>query len=117
MPALNFKREFADLVRSGAKRQTIRIARKTPIKPGDQLHLFTGMRTKSCERLRTVACIGVDDLTIGPDLVVGGRLLVAAARERFANADGFESWADMSRWFEETYGLPFHGVVIYWEGK
>jgi len=51
MPALNFQSRFADLVASGKKRQTIRPVRRHPIKAGDLLHLFTGMRTKRCKRL------------------------------------------------------------------
>ena len=53
MPALNFRAEFADAVERGEKCQTIRAYRKdgrNP-KPGDTLHLYTGMRTRACRRL------------------------------------------------------------------
>ena len=52
MPALNFKKEFADKVASGEKRQTIRALRKdgkNP-RPGQKLYLYTGMRTKYCRK-------------------------------------------------------------------
>lgn len=62
MPSLNFKKQFAPMIKEGLKpenertgrikRQTIRAYRKDGRNPhpGDVLHLFTGMRTKSCER-------------------------------------------------------------------
>jgi len=28
--------------------------------------------------------------------------------------DGFDSIAELKRWFAEHYGLPFEGEVIYW---
>ena len=37
MPALNFKKEFADKVKNGEKRQTIRAMRKRRFQIGDNL--------------------------------------------------------------------------------
>ena len=54
MPALNFQRRFAELVKTGQKRQTIR-------------------------------------------------------------AYGFQNVTEMLQWCERTHGLPFIGLVIYWE--
>ena len=42
MPALNFQRQFADAVRCGYKRQTIRAKRKHTIRIGDTLYLQMG---------------------------------------------------------------------------
>lgn len=54
MPSLNFQKQFVALIESGAKRQTIRPVRKrTPIKVGDNLYLFTGLRTKNCKNIIT----------------------------------------------------------------
>ena len=51
--AINFKREFAEAVRSGKKRQTIRAPRKrNPSTEGCRLCLYTGMSTPKCEKLR-----------------------------------------------------------------
>jgi hypothetical protein len=46
MPTLNFKKQFSELVSSGKKRQTIRSIRKIPIKVGDKLYLYSGLRQK-----------------------------------------------------------------------
>jgi hypothetical protein len=37
-----------------------------------------------------------------------------SALERFAIADGFDSWLHMVEWFSNTHGLPFSGVLIQW---
>ena len=51
MPALNFKKQFAEKVETGEKRQTVRAKRKRAFVVGDKLYLYTGMRTKYCRKL------------------------------------------------------------------
>ncbi|WPZ28151.1 hypothetical protein T8A63_10815 [Sulfitobacter sp. OXR-159] len=119
MVAYNFQTRFAEAVASGQKRQTIRAPRKDDrhAKPGDKLQLYTGMRTKSCRKLRDAVChdscaillewdkawtFGPQELFVGEDL------------ERFAQSDGFACWADMRAWFEKVHGLPFTGQMIRW---
>ncbi len=118
MPALNFQAQFADSVEKGWKRQTVRANRKRPIRVGDRLRLFTGMRTKACRFLREERCLLPIPVTIEAEESVGLRLdgywQGAASRESFARADGFPNYADMVAWFKQTHGLPFEGVVIYW---
>lgn len=50
MPALNFSK-FIAAVEDGSKPLTIRDIRKNPIRPGDVLYMFTGMRTRQCRKL------------------------------------------------------------------
>jgi hypothetical protein len=117
MPALSFYARFAPLVESGHKRQTIRTPRRHPIRPGDQLKLYTGMRTAQCRRLATVVCQAVFAFRLQSRRRVWYEplgWLDAAARERFARDDGFADWAEMFAWFEDKRGLPFHGIVIRW---
>jgi hypothetical protein len=64
MPAFNYKKQFAELVATGRKRQTIRAMRKRPIKVGDKLYHFTGMRTKQCSQLLPEPTICVSVWTI-----------------------------------------------------
>jgi hypothetical protein len=64
MPSLNFKAQFAESVESGSKKQTIRANRKHPIRIGDTLYLFTGMRTRNCRRLGEATAKMVRDITI-----------------------------------------------------
>ena len=66
MPALNFKKQFADKVERGEKRQTIRALRadgRNP-QPGQTLFLYTGMRTKSCRKLGEAVCSSVEQIDI-----------------------------------------------------
>jgi hypothetical protein len=64
MPTLNFQTRFAELVKNGTKRQTIRKVGKRFVCPGDILYLYTGQRTKECQRLGSVICKGVQRLRI-----------------------------------------------------
>lgn len=121
-PAFNFQAQFADAVESGEKRQTIRKLRKDGRDPkvGDTLYLYTGMRTKACRKLGEAVCTSRLGVQIGRYCV-----LVRKGRERWiaqnnaevaslAQADGFESFAEMRDWFEKTHGLPFTGKLYRW---
>ncbi len=110
---LNFAADFAPLVAAGEKRQTIRRWRVRPIFVGDELRLYTGMRTTSCRLLGVARCEGVDGIT----LARAGTSYSPAqwkAQDDFARADGFASYEGMLRWFERTHGLPFSGQLIRW---
>lgn len=61
MPALNFT-VFLDKILSGEKCQTIRPPRKHPIKPGDKLYLYTGMRHPGCRKLGEAVCSEVHQI-------------------------------------------------------
>ncbi len=128
MPALNFKKQFAEDVELGVKRQTVRAHRKdgrAHCKPGDCIKLYTGMRTKSCRLLAEAKCTRIQPVKImATEMELNGRRLPTAIYSRdqleptdneFAEADGFPSFMDMASWFEETHGLPFEGVVIEWD--
>lgn len=115
MPALNFQERFAYLVDGGQKRQTIRRVWKRPIKPGDTLYLYTGMRTKNCRRLGTVICQYVHPIKLdenGATTIHGLRDI--ATCDYLAECDGFGDWSEMRDWFKKQYGLPFEGVLIQW---
>ena len=137
MPALNFQAQFAPLVESGEKRQTIRAYRKDgrDPKPGCRLYLFTGMRTKSCIRLvvhravevirravkgvpfgHVVECVEVRAVSLNPQgaLTIDGIAVGVSRYNRLAKADGFVDMYAMCTWFEDTHGLPFEGLLIRW---
>jgi hypothetical protein len=119
MPLIHFKERFASAVANGTKRQTIRKARKRPIKPGDRLILgtWTGLPYRSkVRRLGDAPCTETYDILICEHgtVYVNGRKLGWLRRFSFAAADGFASVDDMIAWFKEVHGLPFHGVVIRW---
>jgi hypothetical protein len=129
MPALNFKKQFEPHIRSRRKRHTIRAKRKRPIKPGDMLYLFTGMRTKSCQKIMQTVCAKVEDVKIEmraysgkgilargltfPHVIIEGIDLSGDEKEALAYADGFDSFADMMKFWDGR--LPFSGDLIHWK--
>ena len=116
MPALNFKRQFAAQVRSGAKTLTIRAPRRYPIRQGDRLVLYTGMRTSHCEKLLETVCHTAQTIRIAEHgVAVDGVALPQAAVRDLAIADGFGSVSELQAFFREIHGLPFDGQVIQWQ--
>lgn len=117
MPLLGFKKQFAPLVESGAKRQTIRAKRKDGRNPhpGDTLYLYTGLRTKQCRILGTAVCIGVREIVIARNRpILSGRHLLSVEAKEFAIKDGFSGYEAMATFFEKEHGLPFWGLLIEW---
>jgi hypothetical protein len=115
MVVINFT-VFQGRILAGEKRQTIRRAARC--KPGDPLQLYTGMRTKGCLKLGDAVCEAAWPILItaeGFDIGTGG-LGGDIGREALAKIDGFDSWADMTAFFQNNYGLPFEGVLIRWCG-
>lgn len=115
MPALNFKKQFASQVESGAKRQSIRANRKRPFACGDTLYLYTGMRSKSCRKLGERAATYVADISIyNNTIIAAGEELSRSDKRKLARDDGFKNIPDFLTFFKETHGLPFHGQLIQW---
>ena len=123
MVALNFRKQFADLVKAGQKKQTIRAMRKRRFVEGDILQLYTGMRTRNCTKLISPDPICCEALTIkilgafGPVHLKQGSewvVLSPSESEKLAKDDGFRSLVDMLIFFEETHGFPFVGQLIKW---
>jgi uncharacterized protein YqfB (UPF0267 family) len=131
MPALNFQKQFAELVKSGKKTITIRKVRKSrPIAEYDALYLYTGMRTNNCTKLAEAVALFVVPITITeqPDdfrleqlaekkinFLFHGHRIGETVPEFIARRDGFESYHDMVNYFKSTYGVPFTGVLIGWK--
>lgn len=117
MPAYNFQKRFAPAIRSGAKAHTIRPNRKHNPKPGDRLYLFTGQRTKTCERLLDTVCLEAIPILIQAegDVALGDTNLSPEAIRALAVADGLRDEAEFYAWFVARYGLPFFGVLIKWQ--
>jgi hypothetical protein len=114
MVAINFQKEFADVIRSGAKTQTIR--RTARCKTGDTLQLYTGQRTKACNLIGTATCAICEPITIAEDYVsVGMFRLPSGDAHHIATIDGFKNVEEMRDWFRNRYGsLPFEGYRIMW---
>ena len=122
MPAYNFQKQFAPLVESGEKRQTIRAkGKRTHAQPGAALQLYTGMRTKVCRKLVNPdpVCTEVLDVYMyeaGGEcfMQVGGKVTFAHEVAEIARADGFATREEFFQFFRTTHGMPFHGVLIKW---
>jgi hypothetical protein len=119
MVALNFKKQFAGAVESGAKTQTVRAIRKgkgqNPVR-GGKLQLYTGMRTSACRKLGDAVCTDLSPITVDRDgIFLGGRDLRRGHDAHiFAAADGFKSIDDFIAFIAGAHGLPFTGQVIFW---
>ena len=116
MVAYNFKKQFAPLIKSGTKQQTIRAPRKTRHAiAGEPIQLYTGMRTKACSKLidpdptcRAVLPISID----GMEVLIDGVPLMDKELEQLAIADGFNSLDELVDFFKDR--MPFEGVLIAW---
>lgn len=128
MPAYNFQKQFAPLVESGEKRQTIRAkGKRRHALPGERLQLYTGMRTKTCRKLLSPdpECLSVQNVYMckiierrrdshAYQLFLDGELVFWHDVHEIASADGFEDPAAFFNFFEDTHGMPFRGVLIKW---
>lgn len=129
MGAYNFKLQFASAVERGTKHQTIRAERKDNRIPkcGEQLHLYTGMRSKACRLLAIVTCTSVRRIQITQDPERGCQVLLAPERypnepallspfqtRALAHCDGFAGEEDFFQFFADNHGPAFRGYLIEW---
>lgn len=125
MVSYSFQGRFAGPILAGTKTQTIRADRKRHARPGEELQLYTGMRTKHCRLVGRARCTEVEpvQLELSPSRLVmystrpGAWVMDPAACDRFAVKDGFNDAADMRAfWAEKHPGADkFAGVLIRWE--
>jgi uncharacterized protein YqfB (UPF0267 family) len=108
MVAYSFQKRFAEPILAGTKSQTIRADRKRHARPGEELQLYTGMRTKHCRLIARVQCIGIRPITLD---------LAEDMPDAFAHRDGFADWEDMRAFWRQFHpGVEtFTGVLILWD--
>lgn len=116
-----FKRQFAPLVESGAKLQTVRPRPKRRPHVGEPISLraWTGQPYRSKQRvLRETVLTRISDVVIGREELriecAPNTLGSALTLDDFARADGFADWAELVAWFDAEHGLPFEGVLLGW---
>jgi hypothetical protein len=121
VPALSFSPQFASLVESGQKTQTIRAPRKRPIVWSDRVYLYTGMRTKACRKLGEGLVESVEPIVIAaragdPFPLVWIRSIPQGERQRveLAIADGFPGLHQFGAWFCSEQRRRFEGSLIRW---
>jgi hypothetical protein len=111
----NFQPRFVPMILSGEKTHTIRSIRANPDKPGNILHLYTGLRHKGARLLMRVFCVKVEEIQISPMMYVSidGHGLRADEEEQLARRDGFANFAEMMQFWAGR--LPFRGHVVHWK--
>lgn len=119
MGIYNFQRRFAPMIMDGSKTHTIRADRVHPDKPGNTLHLYTGLRRPGAVLLMRVPCIAVEkiEIWITPGntrvVLISGVALDAGEAEALARRDGFKNFRDMMEFWDGR--LPFSGQIIHWK--
>lgn len=88
-------------------------------KPGDTLSLrwWSGKPYRSKQRVICEATVTRVDRCLIADgaLYIDEKMLTVEECNAFARADGFPNANDLWDWFRDTHGLPFMGIVIYWQ--
>lgn len=140
MAAYSFQARFVPAIECGAKRHTIRKARRGHAKVGGPITLQTGSRFKPsrlgvsvCTRLAWISLDftnGVvkrlwDERAREPAFGIPGfpgvnwaathRLVGLPGLNHFAQSDGFQDWDDMARFWSKSHATEvFEGVLIEW---
>lgn len=126
---LGFKKRFAPKILGGSKKFTIREPRKVEPKLGERLYMYTGLRTKHCEKIcdhHTLISICLVEIQLFQksdgsgwmDIRLEGALLNAVQQEKFVRYDGFEnekSFADywLSTKKPDKYGTRYLEIKDY----
>ena len=120
MVAYSFKQQFVAPILSGTKAQTIRADRKRHAREGEELQLYTGMRTKQCRLIGRSTCLGAVPVTIdlpANSVRVGGAIYQGwKSLDAFALQDGFDGWLSMREFWRENHSNTpvFSGILIRW---
>lgn len=132
MVAYSFKKMFVPAIRAGLcervegwptpKRQTIRADRRRHARPGEEIQLYTGMRTKQCMLIGRARCVSVEPIGLYfalKKIVIGGAIpqsvRTSATLDEFARDDGFRDFDGMRSFWATTHGSEkFDGVIIRW---
>ena len=140
MVAYSFKTRFAEPILAGTKLHTVRAPRKRDARPGEELQLYRGMRTKQCALIAVKNCVAVLRVIVCAHdnwIAVGdgypwpeqpcamsnkrGRVHYSFVHVHdFARRDGFEDWHEMRRFWLENHPVStpadsgFKGVLIGW---
>ncbi len=120
MVAYSFQPRFVGPIIEGTKAQTIRaVGRRRHAQPGDQLQLYTGMRTRRCRLIGRATCTSLWPISISlaaNSIALGDEPVLDL--DSFARQDGFAGWRSMRLFWQDTHGKalaePWHGFVVSW---
>lgn len=127
---LPFKKEFVPLILNGTKIHTIREDKKNRWKPGNIIHMATGVRSKHYNCFAEKVCTSVQDIEFiwFNDVAKGWVVYVFAGDscvtginngkkfDALCKGDGFQRWEDFLLWpaWNKKY---FKGKLIHWTDK
>ena len=109
MVAYSFQPEFSTPIETGRKESTIRPkGKRRHARVGEELQLYTGMRTRNCRQLLRVPCHAALPIEIHANAVFldGVRKVNPAFYAELARVEGFSSFPNLQAWFDRRYGLP-----------
>ena len=118
---LGFKKQFAPKILDGSKKFTIRNPRKREPKIGEQLHMYTGLRTKHTQKItseHTLKGIQLVDILIQKQVFSEGtfkgkwslgisvdkRDLDSSELEYFVRCDGFKDMVNFIEYWIKASG-------------
>lgn len=132
MVAYSFHKMFAQPILDGSKPHTLRGPRRRHARPGEEIQLYTGMRTRHCRLIARVSC----DRFCGIYLKFSeyqafyvfdvveqepgswrrrGELEPISDPESFARSDGFANLEAMARFWWDVHGLrSWEGFLVGW---
>ncbi|MBX9596071.1 MAG: hypothetical protein K2X46_17030 [Roseomonas sp.] len=126
MVAYSFKKQFERPIRDLTKGQTIRADRKRHARPGEEVQLYIGMRTKHCRLIGRATCLEVlpciVDLLCSEVDIYGATTVEKLGIDKpgsldaFAVQDGFANFLEMELFWarQNPSVLVFKGVLIRW---
>jgi hypothetical protein len=115
---IGFKERFKEPIIKGTKIHTIRIDAKNRWKPGNIMHMATGVRTKKYNQFNQQICKSVQNIEITrksdylneTTVKIDGRLFLENEVQQLAWNDGFDNLVDFWIWFEDG----FKGKLLHW---
>ena len=118
MAAINFNQKFIDAVLSGDKPCTTRKTKRCKV--GDTIQIYTGQRTKNCQKHGEATCTGIGRILISKNgawyfYTIDGETFTERDGKPFYQLEGFANHMCMVDFFKDHYGLPFEGYVHYFK--
>lgn len=115
MGLYNFQKRFVPFILAGEKTHTIRAHRAHPDRPGNTVHLYSGLRTKKAKLLGRFKCVKIEEIRIAEDghVHIDDNWLDTEERQALARRDGFEHFEAMLDFWKGR--LPFEGHIIHWK--
>jgi hypothetical protein len=121
MVAYSFNLKFIGPIRAGSKTQTVRGDRKRHARAGEEVQLYTGMRTNHCRMIGTATCKSVESIRFDfekQEVVIGGAAPIEDLPDldAFAASDGFEDFRDLRQFWRDNHSgvEQWSGILIRW---